>query len=128
MSSKRSSNLFGDIIEAVKPHSAASGHSATALPHDFSTGGFDSSEKSYEDFHTIIDSVPIPTAEQLAIMKTRSDSNNFGALQMNSQKTDWARRYVIEVDGRICSSSGQYKNDLIPLKLNMDRNLVSESS
>lgn len=124
MSSKRSFNLFG---EAVKPYSAASGYNATALPHDISPGIFDSSEKSYEDFHTIIDSIPVPTAEQLAIMKTRSDSNNFGALQMNSQKTDWAQGYVIEVDGSIDASSDQYKDDLIPLRLNIDRDLVSES-
>ena len=127
MSSERPFNLVGDRIEVVKPHSAASGYSATSIPHDFFQGVFDSSEKSYEDFHTIIDSIPIPTAEQLAIMKTRSDSNNFGALQMNSQKTDWAQGYVIEVDGSIKSSSDQYKDDLIPLRLNIDRDLVSES-
>ncbi|MCJ1346727.1 hypothetical protein MMC31_004945 [Peltigera leucophlebia] len=59
------------------------------------------------------------------VIRARSDSTNFGALQVNFERGEWVYRYVIEDMGKINSSDGTWKEDLLPSRSNIDRNAAA---
>ncbi len=69
--------------------------------------------------------VSVSLERNLAIT-ARSDSDNFGALQINFERGDWAQGYVIESTGEV-ESDGNWKEDLLPTGSSTDRDLVSKS-
>lgn len=91
--------------------------SPSVIQHDRAAIGSDAADVS---------DVSVGLERNLAIT-ARSDSENFGALQINFERGDWAQGYVIENTGEI-ESDGNWKEDLLPSGSSTDRDLVSKSS
>lgn len=101
------------------------------LSYDFSSYDFSSSSVMQHDGAAIgsdaanAADVSVSLERKLAIT-ARSDSDNFGALQINFERGDWAQGYVIESTGEV-ESDGNWKEDLLPTGSSTDRDLVSKS-
>lgn len=91
--------------------------SSSVMQHDRAAIGSDAANAA---------DVSVSLERDLAIT-ARSDSDNFGALQINFGRGDWAQRYVIESTGEV-ESDGNWNEDLLPSGSSTDRDLVSKSS
>lgn len=102
------------------------------LSYDFSSADFSASSVMQPDRAAIgsdaadAADVAISLERNLAIT-ARSDSDNFGALQINFERGDWAQGYVIESTGKV-ESDENWKEDLLRSGSSTDRDLVSKAS
>lgn len=105
------------LSHALPPPLSYDFSSSYAMQHDRAATGFDAANAG---------NASVSLERNLAIT-ARSDSDHFGALQINFERGDWARGYVIESTGEI-ESDGNWKEDLLPSGSSTDRDLVSKSS
>lgn len=121
------------ITEFPIPQSPPSkcSYALPTLPYDFSSYDFPPAiviqpDEPAVDSNVAMNGDSAVSPERNTAIRARSDSRNFGALQINFERGDWARGYLIENTGEIDSLDEEWEEDLLPSGSNMDRKCVSK--
>lgn len=117
MSSPRSTNLLDDNChdESCLDESNVQNDALNppSLPSNPSSPAREPSATVDNKFHPF----PVIPAEQITNMEVDPNSTHCGAIQVTSDKSSWARGYVLENDGQVSQLTGSRKNDLISSSL-----------